>query len=83
MKHYLKLTQPYFDEVAFGSKKFEVRKKDRDFQEGHFLILQEYDTATDTYSGHKVNTIITYILDDERYCKDGFVIIGFEIMNYL
>ncbi|WP_156809739.1 DUF3850 domain-containing protein [Riemerella columbina] len=31
--HKLKLKQPYFDDVFYGRKNFEVRKNDRNFKE--------------------------------------------------
>lgn len=40
------------------------------------MILKEYDLASDTYSGQSVHMEITYILDDEDYCKEGYVVLG-------
>lgn len=80
MTHYIKTVQPFFNDVAVGVKRFEVRKNDRDFKVGDILVLQEYDPEADTYIGGIVNAIITYILDDERYCKDGYVVIGFATL---
>lgn len=41
--HELKITEPYFSDVAFGSKNFEIRKNDRDFKVGDILILRKWD----------------------------------------
>ena len=78
MIHKLKTLQPFYDEVDLGSKKFEVRKNDRNFKVGDFMVLQEWKLEGHFYTGEEVKTVITYILDDETYCKDGFIIIGFE-----
>lgn len=59
MTYYLKTIQPFFNDVAFGSKRFEVRKNDRDFKVGDFLVLQEYDPEADTYIGGIVSAITT------------------------
>jgi hypothetical protein len=76
--HVLKTVCPYFGTVDVGAKTFEVRKNDRNFKAGDIMILAEYDADTKTFSGKEIKTIITYVLDDENYCKDGYVIIGFS-----
>jgi ASC-1-like (ASCH) protein len=78
MIHELKTVQPFYEQVVTGKKKFEVRKNDRGFKEGDKVYLQEYDAASDSYSGRAYMAFITYILDDPAYVKDGFVIFGFE-----
>ena len=40
--HIKKLTQPFFDDVWYGKKKFELRKNDCDYNVGDFIILKEY-----------------------------------------
>ena len=86
MTHRLKIKPEYYQAVFDGIKNFEVRKNDRDFKVGDILILCEYDpfkyrgrggSGKDGFSGREITEKITYILDDETYCKEGFVIIGF------
>jgi len=43
MHHTLKIWPRYFDRVISGEKTFEVRKNDRDFQNGDTIRLREYD----------------------------------------
>ena len=45
-----------------GSKSFEVRINDRDFCVGDYLLLQEYDPETETFTGRALLRQITYIL---------------------
>jgi hypothetical protein len=40
--------------------------------------LSEWDDKKQEYTGRIVGANITYILDDPNYCKEGYVIIGFE-----
>lgn len=75
--HKLKTIQPYYDLVELGVKNFEVRKNDRPFRVGDIMVLEEYSHSAG-YSGRSINTIITYVLDDEEFCKPDFVIIGFN-----
>lgn len=51
--HYLKTWPVYFDAVRRGDKTFEVRRDDRGFQKGDFVVLQrtqddrEYEVELD------------------------------------
>jgi hypothetical protein len=74
--HELKTLRPYFQDVYSGVKKFEVRFNDRDFQVNDLLGLEEFDDATQTYTGRYIIRRITYILSDPMFVKDGFVIMG-------
>jgi hypothetical protein len=76
--HRLKILPEYFEAVRKGIKNFEVRKKDRDFRVGDMLILREWDGKQ--YTGRDQRRKIGYILDNPEYCKEGFVIIGFDIL---
>ncbi len=73
-QHYLKTLPEYFNAVENGTKPFEVRKNDRNYQVGDTLRLQEYSNGT--YTGRKISKKISYILDDPAFCKDGFVVLG-------
>jgi len=43
VKHELKIWPQYYEAVANGSKTFELRKNDREFQKGDEVVLKEYD----------------------------------------
>lgn len=74
MAHYLKCWPGFFKAVKEGHKPFEIRKKDRDFRVGDFLVLQEFFPHDGTYSGDEVTRTITYMTDWEQ--KDGYVVLG-------
>lgn len=83
--HQLKTVQPYFDDIWENGKNFEVRRNDRNFKVGDVLMLLEYDPskANDTgdgYTGMCITAKITYILNNPQYCKEGYVILGIEIV---
>lgn len=78
MQHELKTVQPFFDDVLTGKKKFEVRKNDRNFKVNDELLLREYIPETKSYTGRELQMVITYILNNADYCKDGYVILGIE-----
>lgn len=73
--HELKVWPEYFHSLLNGTKAFEVRKNDRDFQEGDILILREYDPIVDEYCvGEPLKKRITYVLNggsfgiEKGYC---------------
>ena len=78
MIHALKTEPRFFGAVIRGEKTFEVRKNDRDFKVGDYLKLNEITVPEKEKTGRFVVLRITYILNDERFCKKGFVVLGFQ-----
>ncbi len=82
-----KIWKEYFDEVASGRKKFELRLADFEAHEGDTLILEEWDQDKKEYTGRKVETVITYALKtkglrfwpQEDIDKYGFQILQIEV----
>jgi hypothetical protein len=75
--HYLKTVNPFFQDVKRGIKPFEIRFNDRNYQFGDILHLQEF-VPPETYTGDEIKREVTYVLDDEKYCKPGFVVMGIK-----
>lgn len=82
MIHELKCEPEYFREIVNDNKLFEVRKNDRDYRVGDLLALNECEhdenADCDCYTGNSLLCMVTYMLNDERFCKDGYVIMGIE-----
>ena len=79
MKHELDIYAKYFIAVADGTKTFEVReKRDRNFKIGDWLLLKEIDETSLLYTVKTILKQISYILDNENYCKKGYVILGLK-----
>lgn len=76
--HYLKTVSPFFEDIESGKKTFEVRLNDRDFRVGDMLCLQHF-VPPETYTGKEIQACITYILNDKRFCKDGYVVMGIKL----
>jgi hypothetical protein len=95
MIHNLKSLSEYFNAVWHGAKNFEIRKNDRNFREGEFVILQEWQktpinwqcdplafTKPDPewdYTGGIIIARITYVTDYEQ--KEGYVVFGMEVLD--
>lgn len=80
-EHFLKTINPYFTEVWEGRKPFEVRVNDRNFTAGDEVTLKEYSAIGKTYTGRKIHGSITYVLQDEQFCKKGFCIFGVQVLR--
>lgn len=70
--HNLKILKKYFDRVKDGSKKFEIRFDDRDYKEGDFVVLHEWNDALQEYSGETLTKRIGFITGYEQ--KEGYTV---------
>ena len=76
MTHKLKILPEYFDAICLGNKTFEIRKNDRNFHVGDWLLLKEWNPETG-YTGHEVLRYVSYILYDwQAGLKDGYCIMA-------
>lgn len=82
MIHYLKTVQPYFRDAWLGLKTFEVRRNDRNYQTGDYLVLQEYDAERAMLTGEEITVEVKYLLRDEQFCKEGFVVMGIDAFKF-
>ena len=87
MIHRLKTEKEYFKAVIEGRKPFEVRQNDRKFKVGDLLELVELEwyflpDGRQNYrlSGRTQMVEITYILNDDRFTKEGYVILGIKLV---
>ena len=73
MTHHLKIKELYYDQIASGEKKFEVRYNDRDYQVGDTIVLNSLGK-----NGGKIQARIGYI-HSGLGLADGYVILGIEV----
>lgn len=76
--HELKTDPEFFWAAAEGKKPFEVRKNDRNFKVGDYIMLREYDRTEKKYTAYCLLGKITYLLDNPDYCKEGYVTLGVQ-----
>lgn len=76
-EHMLKTWPEFFRAMKAGTKTFEVRADDRDFEAGDRLVLLEYDPETAVgYTGEEYHCDVTYVLRDARFTPPGSVIMA-------
>lgn len=74
--HHLKTLPEFFQQVWLGIKRFEVRKNDRDYNEGDVLILEEWSPETQ-YTGRFIDTDILYLLHGGQFgIEKGHSVLG-------
>lgn len=78
--HDKKLIQPYFDDVYYGNKTFEVRKNDCDYRISDLMVLREFDKNDNKYTGAFILTKIVYKLESFGVEK-GYCILGIKILD--
>ena len=78
MIHELKILPKWFADVLTGKKNFEIRRNDRDFKVGDYLLLKEYERGH--YTGREIKKRIQYIYQgDGTYgLSEEFCILGLE-----
>lgn len=77
--HHLKAWPTAFADMASGKKTFDYRKNDRNFAVGDIVIQNEFDPATDDYTGPTFAARITYILPGGQYgIPEEYCILGIE-----
>lgn len=76
--HKLLSWPPFFQAVAEGRKRFEIRKDDREprFRVGDYLVLCEYNPQTERYSGKQLTVRVTYL--SASFVPEGHVVMSIE-----
>lgn len=75
MIHEVKTEPEFFRLRLDGKKPWEIRAKDRPYSVGDYLAQNEY-SREEGYTGRYVVDEITNVFEDERYCKEGYVILS-------
>ena len=78
MIHELKIWPEYYKAVRDGRKTFEIRNNDRNFKIGDYLTLKEYDPETANYTGEELTVSVPYIMDNQPFVPEGFVVMSIK-----
>lgn len=71
--HEIKTLTPYYEAVGEGIKTAEVRRNDRKYERGDWLILEEW-TGTE-YTGRSLVRRITAVYELDAMGLEGYVLI--------
>lgn len=79
IQHELKVWPGCFAAVLAGTKPFDVRFNDRNFQVGDALLLREYEPEGEQYSGRTTTRWISYLLQGGSFgIEAGWCVLGFS-----
>lgn len=84
MIHFKKIERTYLELIVENKKTFEVRNVENcnDIIEcGDYILLQEIDLRGQ-YTGRGLLIRVKYILSDTRFCKSGFIIFSFDVLDF-
>jgi len=80
-----KIWPEYFDAVASGKKKFELRLNDFEINEGDSMLLREWDPATKEYTGRqiekKVSSVSKFDINKLFWSKEEIEDKGIQIIS--
>jgi len=81
--HELKTWPEYMPRIASGIKTFEMRKNDRDFQQGDLLILRCWSPELKKFLLGTIVARVTYVLKDEpRFgLMQGYCVMGIKVLD--
>lgn len=66
--HEVKSWSHFFDAIAEGKKRHDLRKNDRDYKIGDTMRLRRYDNINGGYTGETLDAEITYITSNKVPC---------------
>jgi hypothetical protein len=75
----LKVWPSCFAAVTAGTKPFDVRENDRDFQIGDQLTLCEYEPESEQFTGQTTTRWVSYVLRGGVFgIEPGWCVLGFS-----
>lgn len=84
--HSVKSWSHFFQAIKRGDKVHDLRKNDRNYNVGDFLLLREYDFIAGKYTGDTLEAEITYITDNRVPCAfssavlhEGYCILSLKV----
>ena len=94
--HTLKSWPVHFQAVLARKKTAEIRRMDREFREGDFILLSEFVPEGDAilrpkektpgvssgeFTGAWIKLRITQVMESSQFLKDGYGLISFEFLE--
>jgi hypothetical protein len=82
--HELKTWRAPFGTIGCGYKRAELRWNDRGFKTWDYMLLQEWNEETNTYTGRAIMCQITHVVGEDKdfgALAPGFVMLSFDVLE--
>jgi len=80
--HYLKCHIPFYGLIEDGLKTFDVRKNDRGFKAGDYILFEEFNPQNDRRTGNEIEVFIPYVFYGGAFgLPPELCVIGIEPTN--
>lgn len=80
-----KILPGYFNDIASGKKKFELRLNDFEIKEGDTMLLEEWNPGNKECTGRKIEKKVTYVrkfkIDELFWPKEEIEEKGLQIIS--
>jgi len=83
MIHELKCDYIYFEKIWDGKKKSELRLDDRGYRQNHHVLLKEYLSSKQEYTGREIKARISYVTGFPKALMPGFLMICLDDLERL
>jgi len=64
--HHLKVTPEFFEPLADGTKKYEIRLGEKPINKGDVVLLHEYDPEQNKLTGRTLEKKVTFVINTKR-----------------
>jgi len=81
--HLIKLEDTYFDHVMKGDKTFELRRNDREYEYGDYLIMREHLPGDKRLTGREILCQVNYTMEGFEGLKPGYILMGIKFLALL
>lgn len=78
--HKIKITPKFFHDAIHGSKTFEIRKNDRGYALNDYVLMQEFDSDCNEYTGNEALIKITYLTNYAQ--TNNYVVFAFRLLDF-
>lgn len=79
MKHILKIWPEFYQEVVNGNETSQIRKDDRNYQNGDELSLMEYMPKEDIYTGRTCTVKVTAVQRKFKGLVSGYCVLSIKL----
>jgi len=79
--HIINIDPQHYDASYSGRKPYELMNDGVDYEVGDYALIQEFNRATQSYTGRRFFKRITYVLKEPKLLRERIVSIGLKSLS--